>query len=255
MSFFHRFPETDFNQSNLDWIISEMSDLKNIAKTFEQSAEQSTAAASVALDAAARANAAVNDVISNAELALTESQSANATALAVSTKVDTLEQHIAEITAIPPVHSVLMFEDDTNPNSIYAGTQWIRLGNNKYIRAAYDGIAAGETGGAASQTVTPEITVESHALSVAEMPAHGHEGMHTIEGLTESAEQYYKILHESAQGAAYFGCFTTTEAEGDRFVTGISGSGAAHTHDASSAAITVSIEPEYIAFNVWIRRA
>ena len=141
-----------------------------------------------------------------------------------------------------------------------AGTVDLR---NKFVICAGSSYAAGSSGGAVSQTTDTSgshthtsVTTGGHALTVAEMPLHGHPFMHNSAsgtgGLSVTAAGAIATSDSlpSAARTAFTGTVSTTAGE----QIGGTGGGAAHTHTGGTAAAdgsthshTVNVVPPYYA--------
>lgn len=253
MGFYFDFPQTDMNQSNLEWVMQQASDLHEIAKTFEQSAAATADAAERAVSAAAAADETVSTVTATANEALQTAQSAATEADALSARVDTIEDTISQLHIVFPIGYTVFLSNDMDPNATWAGT-WQRIAEGEFIVGSDSTHAAGTSYGSNSRTVSADITVGEHALTIAEMPAHAHPGPVAASGVYAGRTQYYKST-SSTQGSNEFGAFTVTASEGVEMQTGSAGTGAAHTHSASAASMSFDVKPRGLALAVWTRTA
>lgn len=173
-----------------------------------------------------------------------------------------------------PVGSVYISKNGINPGSFIGGT-WKQI-KDRVIMAAGDNYAAGSTGGATTHT----HTTSSHALTVNEMPAHGHErGTQDITGSIRVYNDFDKLnaeVEKQFTGAFYWqsswdtdtsrargstfdlpsGEFDTVRRvpfQASRSWTGVSssvGGSAAHNHGNTGSASNL---PPYTVYYVWER--
>jgi microcystin-dependent protein len=141
-----------------------------------------------------------------------------------------------------------------------AGTVDLR---NKFVICAGSSYAAGSSGGAASKTTDAggshthtSVTTGAHALTVAQMPLHGHPYMHNSDSgtgglsVTAAGPIATSSTLTSAPRTAYTGTVSTTAGQ----QIGGTGGGEAHTHTGGTAAAdgsththTVNVVPPYYA--------
>ncbi len=96
-----------------------------------------------------------------------------------------------------PVGSIYMSVNATNPGMLFGGT-WVQI-KDTFLLSAGDTYSGGATGGEAT-----------HALTVAEMPAHDHDvsGWYTIVASSTSGQTlsldgpgYWRVKHPTSQGS------------------------------------------------------
>lgn len=170
--------------------------------------------------------------------------------------------------------------NDFNPNNTWGGT-WVKI-EDKFLLASSSSHASGSTGGAENQLYTPAGTIESHTLTVNEIPSHNHTvPEHNGAALeTDSAHThtYYKTMFTpSDAGEGSLG--GVSDMEDTAYVTGNSsglgepegahthpvtvgsvdtenkGGGSGHNHGFSGTASTISTMPPYVSVNIWKRTA
>jgi len=190
-----------------------------------------------------------------------------------------------------PVGSIYISVSNTNPGTLFGGT-WVSFGSGKSLvgvnSSDTDFDTVEETGGAASISYTPSGTVDSHTLTVAEIPSHTH----TFTGTSHShkpsntgtnfiillsgenpaistnayawwtnsgtADKYFIYVsatsfNNNSSGAVYEPVNTSyTTAGGTNANTG---GGSGHTHPFTGTAATIDIQDPYITVYMWKRTA
>lgn len=140
-----------------------------------------------------------------------------------------------------------------------AGTVDLR---NKFVVCAGSSYAAGSSGGAASKTTDAggshthtNVTTGAHALTVAQMPLHGHPYQHKV-GIENSVQSGNTggIVTGTATSRVVEAAFTGTPSDTQGQQIGGAGGGEAHTHtggtvaaDGSAHTHTVNVVPPYYA--------
>ena len=150
-----------------------------------------------------------------------------ATAYLTETEADSKYAPIGAGAVAPPVGSILIFTNNTDPASIYADSEWTLLDSGRFLMQAGSGVALGATGGEAV-----------HTLTVEEMPSHTHAVGGSQQGDDGSGALYF---------GSYFNASTSVAEEGTYHwysVSRTSGGGTAHNN-----------LPPYIAVNIWERTA
>lgn len=146
-----------------------------------------------------------------------------------------------------PVGTLYMSMNNMSPEDIFGGT-WQKL-DGYYLRCANSTFQAGATGGQTSINYTPVGTVNSHKLTVEELPRHTHQ----LEG--SSAHNYYTPVnsgYDTARGSD--GTEWTFESERLRDITsGATGGNQGHSHTFTGSKTAIPTVPPYIAVNVWYR--
>lgn len=209
--------------------------------------------------------------------------------------IDALNTELAKIQkiALPPVGQILMTANNVNPGTYYSGTTWIAWGSGRVPVGVNssdgDFNTAEKTGGKKSVNLAHEHTVDrhvhstgSHALTVNEIPAHGHgfSGQTSTTGNhTHMYRDYYQMAQPSVgtdpgrQGVAANsdtdanpGAHTKDNGEHSHSYSGTTssvGGNAAHSHGntgasapgTSSALGTQSVLQPYITCYMWKRTA
>lgn len=146
-----------------------------------------------------------------------------------------------------PVGTLYMSMNNMSPEDIFGGT-WQKL-DGYYLRCANSTFPAGATGGQTSINYTPVGTVNSHKLTVEELPRHTHQ----LEG--SSAHNYYTPLdsgYKTERGNDE--TEWTFESERLRDITsGATGGNQGHSHTFTGSKTAIPTVPPYIAVNVWYR--
>lgn len=138
---------------------------------------------------------------------------------------------------IYPVGIIIELATNANPKNLFGIGEWEQI-KDRFILAAGDSYAAGNTGGASTHV----HSTENHTLTVSEIPYHTH-----------SATVYaYPTGAYSAESARLvYKDYTTTAwiSEGGAWVDG-TGGGAAHNHGNTGS--TSNMPPYYVAY-LWRR--
>lgn len=151
---------------------------------------------------------------------------------------------------IYPIGSIYMSVNNVDPSTIFGGT-WQQI-KDKFLLACGDTYNNGATGGAV--THTPTGSVDSHALTVNEMPSHTH----SLDASAIEPNGTIATNPEQNTGAAA-GATSSVNSVGATSglpVTGTAtatGGGAGHTHGVTG--VMVDTMPPYLAVNVWVRTA
>ena len=165
-----------------------------------------------------------NTALTGVPIAPTASASTNTTQIATTAYVKLNAPTAAQVNAHAyPVGSVYTSVVATNPATLLGVGVWTAFGAGKVMLGAGGGYTAGDTGGA---------TTDSHALSIAEIPAHGH-----------------SITQRGIQGSTYDFQEAITGQSGGTTITintANTGGGGLHTHD---------IMQPYIVVYIWKRES
>lgn len=181
----NRYPYTNYQDINLDWLLRKVGDIDNsaaIAGNAANAAANSAAAANRAANAAANsavaaeatadtlepriaaataeataeAKAAATNAANSATAAENSATEAKQAADSVPTLVDLLK-------AVYPVGAFYISATATSPRTVFGFGTWTQI-KDRFILAAGDVYAAASVGGEAN-----------HTLTIAEMPAHNHQ--------------------------------------------------------------------------------
>ena len=146
-----------------------------------------------------------------------------------------------------PVGTLYMSMNSISPEDLLGGT-WEKL-EGYYLRCANSTFQAGATGGQTSINYTPVGTVNSHKLTVEELPRHTHQ----LEG--SSAHNYYTPIdsgYKTERGSDE--TEWTFESERLRDITsGATGGNQGHSHTFTGSKTAIPTVPPYITVNVWYR--
>ena len=148
-----------------------------------------------------------------------------------------------------PVGAIYLSTSSVNPGTLFGGT-WERI-TGRFLLGATDngadggdssaGIKPGGAGGKACQSYTPGGSVQPHALSVEEMPAHFH-------------KMQYKANGGSYDGGYVWdapGKLTSYTESGAGMAS--TGGGQGHAHGFSGTTASIPTMPPYLAVYIWKR--
>jgi hypothetical protein len=171
-----------------------------------------------------------------------------------------------------PVGSVYMSLNSTSPATLFGGT-WSAIDAGTFLVAAGTGYAAGATGGAAAHAHTGPShthTGPSHdhttgdlALSIAQMPQHGHDGVSLsgygwmkINGFAEVIAGYDALAvgYDASSAAGAVTQHTGGSAVHNHGNTGAGGTGNTGSGGTGNTS-SVSNLPPYYAVYMWRRTA
>ena len=168
------------------------------------------------------------------------------------------------------VGDILQSFNAENPALTWPGTAWEAI-RGKFLYAEDSDHAVNSTGGAATINIQHYHTTGNHALTVAEMPKHGHLIRVWDNAGTTSNASYYngatKTTHNGARlyngnASSWVAAGSTAAAAqsglGDPSgTTDLVGSGSNHNHGntGNSLSTTQSIMPPYTACYMWKRTA
>lgn len=155
------------------------------------------------------------------------------------------------VDAIYPVGSVYMSVNQgpniPSPADLFGGT-WMRLPPNYYLMTAEANSASpyapNARGGSKTINYTPGGTVAKHAITVAEMPRHRHK---------DRKYKWISFFSQRVSGDTLYAGEMESVSSGD--YTDYDGGSQGHNHGFTGTATQFTIEPNYIAVNVWIRTA
>lgn len=147
-----------------------------------------------------------------------------------------LHGFVPDITIIPAATVALFFQ-------AAAPTNWTQVTsqNNKALRVVSG--TGGGTGGSVAFTTafasqTPSGTVGGHALTVNEMPLHGHPFRTAVDASGDSSGGLMMAIGGEANQAAYTGALSNTPGQQ---ISG-TGGGATHTHSFTGNAINLAVQ-------------
>ena len=194
----------------------------------------------VATTAYVQANAAlraplVSPTLTGVPTAPTAASGTNTTQLATTAYTTTAISAIPAVTAAVvnalayPVGAIYTSTISTNPATTLGVGSWAAFGAGRVLLGNGSGYSAGATGGA---------TTDSHALTVAQMPAHTHEVVVSDNGYPDGSG-------DRSNNNYWMDVAQSTDETGDHLTTS-AGSGQAHTHD---------IMQPYIVVYFWKRTA
>lgn len=153
---------------------------------------------------------------------------------------------------IYPIGSYYMSSDSANPSTKFGGT-WEQI-TDRMIMAAGSTYAAGETGGVTSHT----HTTAEHALTINEMPSHGHGvGYYASSGnyVPQNSIKFKGFRYQSNIYTPYInGVLTDMGPTGytyDNFIE-TTGGGTSHNHGNTGSSSNL---PPYIVAYIWRRTA
>jgi len=182
-----------------------------------------------------------------------------------------------------PVNSVLMFDDETDPNDIWTGTNWETIGSDCYLIGQSASKTAGTTGGSNTVSLTTD-NLPKHSHST---PSHGHGFTQpSVTGgscdITSSGSHGHQMYYKDSSMGSSSGNVPTTygNCTGSWAVGGASNpirtdtgehthSVPAHSHTVSGGAVesggsgtsgetgsssaSITIQPSYYSVAIWKR--
>lgn len=141
-----------------------------------------------------------------------------------------------------PVCSIYISTTNTNPSTLFGFGSWEQI-TDKFLLAAGNTYAAGETGGEASHTLTTsEIPSHKHTGTTSTAGAHTHQ-IGTDKDVDYLAAGDCWSVHNASSGATYTNGYTTSAGDHEHTVT-ISNTGGGQSHNNM---------PPYLAVYVWKR--
>lgn len=192
------------------------------------------------------------------------------------------------IDLIYPVGSIYMSVESTDPATLIPGTTWVRI-KDRFLMAAGDTYSAGDTGGAATHTMTTdEMPSHNHTFTGSAVTSGGISANHThtgtsgteSQGHTHSGPSHYHQIPRSYMGLeggslSIIGGTqpAPTESAGTGATGGVSANhthtlttgnqSAGHTHSVTASGSignagsgnAFSILPPYLAVYMWKRTA
>ena len=173
------------------------------------------------------------------------------------------------VNLIYPVGSIYMSLNSANPSLLFGGT-WSQI-TDKFILAAGSTYAAGDVGGSSSHTHTTNAgTTGGTAITIAQMPSHGHRVRVWDNAGTTANAWYYNGTTKTTHGGArlYNAGSSTWVASGSTAsaaqsgngdpsgTTDLIGGGGTHNHSQISVGTSSGSNiPPYMAVYVWQRTA
>lgn len=154
----------------------------------------------------------------------------------IQTRLDNL------VELVYPVGSVYINVNNIDPANLFGG-EWEKL-EDMFLVASGTQFQQGSTGGNTTVTFRPNGTVESHTLTINEMPSHLHRLHFYKSGGSDPASGY--SYSSPSQVSA------DTELSSSMLKTGGS---QGHDHPFTGNDTTINIVPPYLAVNVWKRIA
>ena len=140
-----------------------------------------------------------------------------------------------------PVGAIYISTSSTSPASLFGGT-WEQL-KDRFLVGAGNSYSVNGTGGASSVSFTPRGSNTGTALTVKQIPSHGHGFMLNIQhsdGDKTSGESMTTGLTTGGRIRYYGGTYSV-------------GGGQTHTHTFVGTKQTVSTMPPYLAVYMWKR--
>lgn len=174
--------------------------------------------------------------------------------------------------AIYPVGSIYMSANSTSPATLFGGT-WTQI-QDQFLLCAGSTYSAGSTGGSATMahthSVTPAGTNAGTAITIAQMPKHGHAvyvwdkagtsgNAYYYNGATKTTHNGARLYNDSASEWIASGSTASAAGSGRGDPSGGTsqiGSGNTHTHTFTGTAVTSSAAsntnnmPPYLAVYV-----
>lgn len=164
-----------------------------------------------------------------------------------------------------PIGSYYWSSSSTNPASLFGGT-WVQI-KDKFVLAAGDSYAVGNTGGASTVSFTPSGTNAGTAITAAQMPKHRHT-THIWNNAGTKANAKTTTNYGAGTTDATLGLSgnwgswqsSTFQAAQSGFgdqngITDISGGGQTHTHTFTGKSQTINKMPPYLVAYCWRRTA
>ena len=171
------------------------------------------------------------------------------------------------INLIYPVGAIYISVNSTNPNTLFGGT-WEQI-QDKFLLCAGTTYTSGSSGGQATHNHTTNSgTTGGTAITIAQMPSHGHPvyvwdnagtmgNAYYYNGATQTTHSGARLYNASA--STWIASGSTANAAGSgrgdpSGSAGLIGSGQAHTHSQTTVSTsTTSNMPPYLAVYVWKR--
>lgn len=145
--------------------------------------------------------------------------------------------------SIYPVGSIYMSVSSTSPETLFGGT-WVAFGQGRVLIGVESGGTAESTGGSQTAAITSHThTTQGHALTVAEMPTHGHWLLNYNENGTAGSYTNSSVQSNINKG---FGGNVRTDDQG-------SGQSHSHGNTGASGGQSISIIQPYITCYMWKR--
>ena len=145
------------------------------------------------------------------------------------------------IDLIYPVGSIYMSVNNVSPGTFLPGTTWEQI-QDKFLLAAGTTYAGGRDGGHASVDYTPQGSVNSHTLTLNEIPSHRHQ---------ENTNNFaWKANSSILQKGTSWNASTS-----QTLYTGYAGGGKGHTHGFTGTQATIETMPPYLTVYMWKRTA
>ena len=145
---------------------------------------------------------------------------------------------------IYPIGSIYMSTTNTNPGQLFGGT-WERI-QDRFLLASGT-YQAGYTGGSESKSYTPAGSVDSHTLTVNEIPAHSHTTLAHYDLYTHRAQSADTDRIDVASSEM----IQMTNPPS----TDTTGGGQAHNHGFTGTQANIDIMPPYLVVYMWKRTA
>jgi hypothetical protein len=165
------------------------------------------------------------------------------TSRASQAEVDDIQERLDNLVSLVyPVGSVYINVNNIDPANLFGG-EWEKL-EDMFLVASGTQFQQGSTGGNTTVTFRPNGTVESHTLTIDEMPSHLHR-LHFYKSGGSDPASGYNYSSPSMVSA-------DTELSSSMLKTGGS---RGHDHPFTGNDTTINIVPPYLAVNVWKRIA
>lgn len=172
------------------------------------------------------------------------------------------DQHVPSISSIVntiyPVGSIYISTLATNPASYLGVGTWEAWGNGRVIVGVNsndsDFNTVEKTGGAKSNSYTPNGSVGNHVLTTLELPAHNHGGKIMVESDLKASMQVINNFGIASGGDSVIGVDYTGTA-GSRMDPPNVGGNNGHNHPFTGSAANIPTLQPYITAYIWKRTA
>lgn len=149
-----------------------------------------------------------------------------------------------------PVGSIYLSVNNTNPTRWFGGT-WELIAQGRTLvgvdTSDADFNTVKKTGGSKTVSYTPSGTVNSHTLTVDEIPSHRHDSLNW-----NGSQISLNTLNASGYGLPWN---NKSNADSQNFHTGYTGGGKGHNHGFTGTASTINKVQPYFTCYIWCRTA